>query len=128
MAQLFLVQADLSENQRERLISSMTLTGTRIDTTSVSRSNPRCLSFSAPPTRDWRIHAFALADILEDERYPKGTKLSKWALYLRVIWKMKNIGVFKGHLKTVKQGMPQSWHSLQNTWHTAATKKDKHIV
>ena len=32
LAQLFLVQADLSENQRERLISSMTLTGTRIDT------------------------------------------------------------------------------------------------
>ena len=29
LAQLFLVQADLSENQRERLISSMTLTGTR---------------------------------------------------------------------------------------------------
>ena len=32
LAQLFLAQADLSENQRERLISSMTLTGTRIDT------------------------------------------------------------------------------------------------
>ena len=31
LAQLFLVQADLSENHRERLISSMTLTGTRID-------------------------------------------------------------------------------------------------
>ena len=65
---------------------------------------------------------------LEDERYPKGTNLSKWALYLKVIWKMKNIRVFKGHLKTVKQGTPQSWHSLRNTWHTAATKKDKHIV
>ena len=31
LAQLFLVQADLSENQRESVISSMTLTGTRID-------------------------------------------------------------------------------------------------
>ena len=32
LAQLFLVQADLSESQRERLISSMILTGTRVDT------------------------------------------------------------------------------------------------
>ena len=32
LAQLFLVQADLSESQRERLISSMTRAGTRIDT------------------------------------------------------------------------------------------------
>ena len=46
MAQLFLVQADLSENQRERLISSMT-------------KSSNC---SVPPERAWRGLVYALAD------------------------------------------------------------------
>ena len=66
--------------------------------------------------------------ILEDEKYLKRTKLSKWAPYLRAIWKMKNIWVFKGHLKTVKQGMPQSWHLLKNAYRARCSNKKKHIV